>query len=235
MSHILSEEEKERIRREQLRKIAELEKKKKLSSSGVSVTQKMFVAEAKQKQKDRVKEEFEKKIFEEEMRQRGFVKYGDDWISKEEFLQRKKEEEEKEKKLKEKLEKAKERKIDKAEEEYENLVIDNEERMGKFQKVVYIGIALAMVGTIIALVFGAKFVGIAVVLQIIGALMAVGTMVFLFEIECKLMKAQRFIYEGEIYDFEYNDISSPVRKILRFFAKKYDPTIAMLFREEHYE
>ena len=128
MSNILTDEEKERIRKEQLRKIAELEKKRELEKklNSDSSTKKMLNVEIKEQKKEKLKEEYEKETFEKEMKQRGFVKYIENWVSKEEHLRLVEEEDTKVKRLTTKVEKAKERRIDKAEEDYNNLTIDNE-------------------------------------------------------------------------------------------------------------
>ncbi len=236
MSNILSEEEKNRIRKNQLRKIAELQKKKEIDSKLKPTdekTQKMHQLESKMKKKEKAKQSFEEEIFEKEMKQRGFICHNGEWVSGEEHRSLLEEEKNAENRKKDNIEKAKERKFDKAEENYINLKIDNESKIKTLTKFVILGIFLIIIGIVILAVFGVKLIGLSGIFQLFGSVCCFGCLFFLHDIEHTLMKHQRIIYDDELSDFEYEDIKNPIRKIVRFLVKQYDPQIKELFRNRY--
>lgn len=227
MSEILSAEEKERIRKEQLRRAAELQKRKSAADSpGVVVDADPAEAE---RRRQRAVEDYKARVLDEEMTRRGFVKHAGTWVSREEFERLKAAEEEERQRLVGKVERAKERAIDRDEEHYRELKESSATQQRAFLQVFYAGTAAFAAGLALLWLFGVKMVGLAAFLNVVGGSAAVFALIFLFEIEKGLMRAQRVVHDGEVQDFEYDDIPNPIRRMLRRLARQYDPDIAKFF------
>jgi hypothetical protein len=236
MSNILSEEEKEKIRRKQLRKIAELEKQKEISrldDTEADINKRSVQHEAKERETKLAREEYEKKIFQDEMKRRGFMEYKGEWVSKADFVALKKQEKFNSTKREEKIEKARERKIDRAEEHYQTLRDTNLNQIKLMLRFARFSILLLLIGTVLPAIVGLEKVAApAGILVLVGCVILFPCLMFLFEIEKSLMRAQRLIYDDELFDFEYENVKGWIRRLLRSLAIRIDPEIHQLFTYE---
>lgn len=233
MSGVLSDQEKEKIRRDQMRRIAEVQKQRELGKKlpGVEeATRRMLKKESEDRERDKAREDYEQKIFEEEMKKRGFVQYQGEWVSKEEYLRLREAEDAEKQRMEDKVEKAKERKIDRAEETYLGLRDRHDNQITQLTRLIWLAVLAMVAGSILPAFFAVTKIFTVTMLLILGGLLiAVPCGIYLFEMERMLMKAQRCIYEDELHDFEYRDIKSPVRRLLRWLVTRYDHEIRELF------
>ena len=229
MSDILSAEEKERIRKEQLRHVAELQNRKAADGAvAAGPAPEADPAEA-ERRRQRAVEDYKARVLEEEMVRRGFVRHGDRWISREEAEALKAAEAEERERLAEKVERAKERKIDRDEERYDQMKEETAPQQQMFLKIFYVSLVAIAAGIGLLYAFGVRIIGLAAFFNIVGGSAAVLSLIFLFEIEKSLMRCQRVVHDGDVQDFEYGEIRDPVRRALRRLARLYDPDIAQLF------
>lgn len=227
MTEILSPEEKDRIRKEQMRRIAELEQKKKAGPAVAVLPEAVSAADAERKRRQAA-EEFKAKVLAEEMTRRGFVRHGDEWITREEQAALATREVEEKERLAGKVERAKERKVDRDEAFYEKLKEVKAPVQRIFLPILYAGLAAMLAGVAVLWLFGVKAVGIGAFLNVAGGGAAIVAFYILFETERELMKAQRVEHDGEMHDFEYAAVKNPLRRLLRAFARAYDADIRRL-------
>lgn len=230
MTEILSPEEKERLRKEQMRRIAELEQKRRAAASP-SAAPEVVSAEEAERRRRLAAEEYKAKVLAEEMVRRGFVKHGDRWMSREEQAELLAREAEERERLAGKVERAKERKVERDEAFYENLKEAKAPLQRTFLPVLYAGLAAMIAGAAAIWLFGVKAVGIGAFLNVAGGGACIVAFYILFETERELMKAQRVEHDGEMHDFEYAAVKSPARRLLRALARAYDADIRRLHEE----
>lgn len=230
MSEILSAEEKERLRKEQMRKIAELEKRKAAAAPSVAAPDAAVQAEA-ERRKRLAAEEYKAKVLEEEMRRRGFVRHEGEWLSREERDARVAHAEEEKARLAGKVERARERKVERDEAAYEALKEAKAPLQRTFRPVFFAGLAACVAGGLLLWFMGVKGVGPAGFLNVAGAGALAVSFYVLFEAERELMRAQRVRHDDEWHDFEYESIRDPLRRMLRSLARSYDPVVRAKFEE----